>query len=60
MEISTKAHAYDVLEELTEMDDNTQIIKYLCDFFSTSELVRLISHIKSEKGFVDEDDEVDD
>jgi len=40
--------------------DVDQIIKYLCDYFSTTELAGLIEHIKEEKGIEidnDNDDE---
>ena len=45
-----KKDLFEIARELTELDDNEQILKYVFDYFDVSECAALVEHIKSEKG----------
>lgn len=46
----TKKILFDQLQSVCEEDSNEQLLKYICDFFNTSEVSALLEHIKEEKG----------
>ncbi len=47
-----KKDLFEEVRELTELDDNEQIFKYIFDFLNLSECAALVEHIKSEKGII--------
>jgi hypothetical protein len=50
MALNTKRKIFDELQSICESDNIEQMTQYLCDYFTTDELVGLVEHIREEKG----------